>query len=312
MSDTTGLIFDIQSHSIHDGPGTRTTIFMSGCRLSCRWCANPESWQAYEKILYSEMRCTVKQGCRTCISHCSLQAINLAEGKLILDRTRCQECKELRCTEHCHQQALKHCGHCYSVEDLLQRLQHDQNYWGEEGGVTFSGGDPFFQHRFLSTLANQCHRTGIHTAVETTAYIRTEIFLDAMQAIDFAFIDVKHMDNRVHQQYTGVGNSLILKNIEAISLSDWQGRLILRMPVIAGFNDGFDNMQSLADFMERVKIYEINLLPYHRLGESKWLQLGKKYSEQELKAPTHQHLAEIKHFFNQKKLACYVGSNTPF
>lgn len=312
MDAEKGLIFDIQSHSIHDGPGSRTTVFMSGCRLSCQWCANPESWQPQEKMLFSEMRCVASQGCTRCVESCASQAITVEDGKLILDNAQCQTCRTLTCTRVCPPQALKQCGHDYSVDALLQRLQHDRDFWGGEGGVTFSGGDPFVQHRFLDSIAHHCRKSGIHTAIETTAYVREDIFLGVMRNIDFAFIDVKHLDSHVHRQYTGVNNTLILSNIRALAHSDWPGRLVLRVPVIAGINDTDDNIQALAAFMESAGVYEVNLLPFHRLGASKWQQLGKTYPAQHWQPPADARLSEIERFLTQKQLACYLGSDTPF
>ncbi|WP_253377835.1 4-hydroxyphenylacetate decarboxylase activase [unidentified bacterial endosymbiont] len=312
MDSTQGLIFDIQSHSIHDGPGTRTTVFMSGCKLSCQWCANPESWQAQEKMLYSEVRCTAKHGCDRCVESCPRQAITLADGVLTLERTHCEICKDLTCIKACPAKALKQCGNYYTVDALLRRLQHDQDFWGLEGGVTFSGGDPFVQHPFLEDSARRCHDLGIHTAIETTAYIREAIFLRVMRHIDFAFIDIKHLDPQIHRHYTGVDNALILRNITALAQGEWSGRLVLRVPIIAGINDTDDNMHALARFMESVGIYEINLLPFHRLGESKWQQLGKAYPGREWRPPEEARLNELETFFTQRQLACYLGSDTPF
>lgn len=312
MMPETGLIFDIQSYSIHDGPGCRTTVFMSGCRLSCQWCANPESWQAQEKVLFSETRCRATQGCSRCVDRCSEQAISITQHSLRLDRMRCLNCQDLACTKVCPPQALKRCGDRYSVEALITRLQHDQDFWSHGGGVTFSGGDPFVQHRFLENITTRCHDAGIHTAVETTAYVREDIFLNIMQNVDFAFIDIKHMNGQVHRQYTGVGNTLILNNITSLIKSDWPGRLVLRVPVIAGFNDSDENMQDLAEFMEHAGVYEVNLLPFHRMGESKWEQLGKTYPAKDWKPPTETRFLELESFFTRKKLVCYLGSDTSF
>lgn len=312
MQPTSGLLFDIQSHSIHDGPGTRTTVFMSGCRLSCQWCANPESWQAQKKMLFSEMRCEAKQGCTHCLGHCERQAITISAGVVTLERSLCHSCQDLTCLDACPPKALKQCGHTYSVDALFQRLQHDRDFWGEGGGVTFSGGDPFVQHAFFEDIARRCHDAGIHTAVETTAYVREETFLRVMRHIDFAFIDVKHLDSQIHRQYTGVDNHLILSNIKALIQSGWRGRLVLRVPIIAGVNDTNVNIQALAEFMNLNRVYEVNLLPFHRLGESKWQQLGKPYPGRNWQAPSEQRLEELERFFTQQQLICYIGSDTPF
>jgi len=312
MDRLSGLIFDIQSHSIHDGPGNRTTVFMKGCRLSCAWCANPESWQAHEQLMFSETRCKAGQGCTRCVNQCPYQAISITDGVLTLDRAHCQVCTELSCARSCYFEALKRCGKRMTVEQLLQRLEDDRDFWGQDGGVTFSGGDPFAQHNFLETLAQRCQKLGIHTAIETAAFIRTDIFLQVMQHIDFAFVDVKHMDSQRHHQYTGVENELFLHNIQALLRSSWPGRLVLRVPVIAGFNDDEENMQKVADFMKLAGAQEINLLPFHRLGESKWRQTGKDYPAREWRAPDERKMAELAALFSDRGLHCYVGSETPF
>ncbi len=306
------LIFDIQSHSIHDGPGSRTTIFMSGCSLSCQWCANPESWQPRQKMLFSEMRCMAYQGCTRCTEACCQHAISIASGALTINRTACHSCQSLTCIEACPSRALKKCGEYYTADALFQRLQHDRDFWGSTGGVTFSGGEPLVQHAFLKNILSRCRSAGIHTAIETTAHARQEIFLEVMQHIDFAFIDIKHMDCQIHHRYTGVDNTLILHNIDALIKSGWPGRLVLRVPIIAGVNDGEENMQALAKFMEHVGVYEVNLLPFHRLGESKWQQLGEIYPAREWQAPSAEKLLKLEKCFTQQQLLCYVGSDTPF
>lgn len=312
MDTNHGMIFDIQSHSIHDGPSSRTTVFMSGCSLSCQWCANPESWQAREKVLFSELRCEAKQGCRRCIEACPRRAISIAERVIAINRADCQSCHALTCIEACLSRALKKCGEYYTADALLQRLQHDRDFWGSTGGVTFSGGEPLVQHHFVENMLHRCRSIGIHTAIETTAYAREEIFMAVMRHVDFAFIDVKHMDCQDHHHYTGVGNGLILNNIRELVNSGWPGRLVLRVPIIAGVNDGDKNMRALATFMEHAGVYEVNLLPFHRLGESKWQQLGKIYPAREWHAPDTTKLSSLETFFTQQRLLCYVGSDTPF
>ncbi|WP_222888896.1 4-hydroxyphenylacetate decarboxylase activase [Enterobacter sp. C2] len=312
MEATHGLIFDIQSHSIHDGPGSRTTVFMSGCRLSCQWCANPESWQAREKMLFSEVRCVAQQGCTRCVTGCDRAAITVVDGTLAIDRSRCHDCQSLACVTACPPQALKQCGQHYTADALLKRLQHDQDFWGETGGVTFSGGEPFVQHLFLENMLRRCRDAGIHTAIETTAYAREALFLAVMQHVDFAFIDVKHMNCATHHHYTGVDNTSILHNISALVQSGWPGRLVLRVPLIAGVNDTDENMQALADFMLDSGVYEVNLLPFHRLGESKWQQLGKPYPGHAWQPPTPARLTALEQMFTDRALACYIGSDTPF
>lgn len=274
----TGVIFDIQSFSVHDGPGCRTTVFMSGCPLSCRWCANPESWSRKPQILFSEMSCKYNQGCTACQGMCPEGGLGFdQENKPVLDFAICHSCTTLVCAEACYNNALKRCAKEYTVDELMSILQRDSNNWRSNGGVTFSGGDPLAQSEFLLTVLKRCQNNNMHTAIETSGFVQPKVFAEVMKYIDFAFIDVKHMNREKHLENTGVYNDLIHNNIAMLTHSGWQGRLVLRMPVIQGFNDDDDNIAQLIQFMQTQGIVEINILPFHRLGESKWNQLGKPY-----------------------------------
>jgi glycyl-radical enzyme activating protein len=308
-----GLIFDIQSYSVHDGPGCRTTFFFAGCFLKCLWCANPESWNFKKKIMLAKSKCQHQNGCTRCLKACEKAGISVTDkGELQLDWEKCRQCKDFRCADSCYTEALKICGRRYTSQELLRLLNRDRSFWGVGGGVTFSGGEPFYQKEFLANVAEQCKAAYIHTAIETTAYVNSEDFLSTMAYIDFAFIDIKHMDSVRHKEQTGVDNELILSNIRKLANSGWAGRLVLRMPVIKGFNDSFENSQAIANFMDELGLFEINLLPFHRLGDSKWEQLGGEYAYKAYHATSQEKLAELQAVFLNRKIACYVGSETAF
>lgn len=165
------------------------------------------------------------------------------------------------------------------------------------------------QREFLCAVLRACKQEGMNTSIETTASVDTATFLEVMEWIDFAFIDVKHMDTHRHREKTGIGNERILSNIEALARSSWPGRLVLRMPVIRDFNDTVENAKATADFMERLGLYEINILPFHRLGTSKWEQLGREYPySQDL--PTEEAILEqIQNYYLERRIACYVGDD---
>ncbi|SFC91954.1 4-hydroxyphenylacetate decarboxylase activase [Clostridium uliginosum] len=313
MDEKKGLIFDIQSYSVHDGPGCRTTCFMSGCFLKCEWCANPESWTNKQKIMFAEGKCKHENGCNRCEKACNNKAISFSkDGKLKMNWEVCRICDTFECAKVCYNEALRVCGKSYTVTSLLKILNRDREFWGKNGGVTFSGGEPFYQSEFLLSILKKCREAYINTAIETTAFIDTSIFLETMKYVDFAFIDVKHMNRDKHKEKTGVYNDLILKNIEALVNSKWQGRLVLRMPVIYDFNDTEENAIATAEFMERLGIYEINLLPFHRMGDSKWNQLGNKYSYSNQEPTSEEKMDMLQEIFLDRKIACYVGSNTSF
>lgn len=313
MSKEKGLIFDIQSFSVHDGPGCRTTCFMAGCFLKCEWCANPESWTCKKHLMYSKTKCKHEQGCNRCIKACDKNAISFNENnELILDWKKCSACDALACTIPCYHEALRICGKDYSVEELIKVLNRDRQFWGDRGGVTFSGGEPFYQKEFLLKILKKCRECYIHTAIETTAYVDTRDFLEIMKYVDFAFIDVKHMDREKHYDKTGVYNDLILKNIEALKSSNWNGRLVLRMPVIENYNDTNENILETVDFMKKHDLVEINILPFHRLGDSKWTQLGREYSYKNEEATSEEKLLGIQDVFLENDIACYVANETLF
>lgn len=309
----TGLIFDIQSFSVHDGPGCRTSVFFSGCPLQCRWCANPESWITKKHLMFAENVCKWEKGCRACRNVCPHGSIKFDEqGKPSIIRDICKACETIECADICPNSALKKCMKEYTVDEVIAILRRDFNNWGSHGGVTFTGGEPLMHHEFLIEVLKKCKELQIHTAIETSAYAKQEVFLEIMKYINFAFIDVKNMDREKHKEGTSVYNDLILSNIEALKNSNWQGRLILRQPTISGFNDSDENAHELIEFMNRNSLYEINLLKFHRLGETKWKQMGKEYEYKSCGDATQEKMEHLQEIYLDNDIACYIGDNTPF
>lgn len=308
-----GLIFDIQSFSVHDGPGCRTNIFFTGCPLKCKWCANPESWIKKKHLMLSENLCKYDKGCRACKNICPYGSIKFDENKKpSITRDICKRCETFECVSICPNNSLKQCVKEYSVDEIIKILRRDFNNWGPEGGVTFSGGEPLMHHEFLIEVLKKCHKWQIHNAIETSAYAKSEIFLEVFKYIQFAFIDVKNMDNEKHKDGTGVYNDLILSNIELLKKSGWQGRLVLRQPTIGGYNDSDENAYKLIEFMKKNSLYEINLLKFHRLGETKWNQLGKVYEYHDCGDISHEKMQHLQKLYLDNNIACYIGDNTPF
>ncbi|MGV8121582.1 MAG: glycyl-radical enzyme activating protein [Candidatus Xenobiia bacterium LiM19] len=311
MDTIEGLIFDIQGFSLHDGPGGRTLVFMSGCPLRCRWCANPEGQLLHRRLMYRSLHCR----CSTfsCISCCPHGAIERGSSSpLVFDRALCERCETFSCVEGCYRDALKASGAWYTISSLMKELERDRRFWGAGGGVTFGGGDPVVQHRFVSEALKTCRSHYIHTALETSACCSFEILREVLLHVDWAFIDVKHMDSLRHCEATGLGNEEILRNISALASSGWKGRLIVRIPLITGFNDSEDNLAASAGFLRSCGIGEVNLLPFHRLGASKYEQLGLCYDYASLESPGSEHLKTCGALMEQQGLRCYLGYETPF
>lgn len=302
----TGLIFDIQGHSVHDGPGCRTLVFLSGCPLRCGWCSNPEGQLLKPQLMFRPQKCVHRH--YRCVEACPHGAIR-KDALPQFNRALCNQCESMACVDACLHEALKKAGRTVTVNELMRILQRDQGFWGDEGGVTFTGGEPLLHQEFLLAVLKKCRNQYIHTVIETCAQVDTAVLLEIQQWTDWLFIDLKHMDSEMHRQGTGVGNEQILKNIEATAS---QGRIVLRMPVIPGYNDAPENARQTAEFMKRVGLQEINLLPFHRLGQSKYEQLGLPYEYGEHSPPSSAQIADAAAIFASRGISCYVGSETPF
>ncbi len=305
-----GLILNIQGYSVHDGSGCRTLVFLSGCPLRCTWCSNPEGQLLRPRVLYRKQKC--RHTHYRCVKACPHQAIRIASPFPQLDRSLCVACDTMDCVKACLNEALQIAGRFYSADELLRILIRDSGFWGSNGGVTFGGGEPLLQADFLLTVLGRCRANYIHTTVETSAYADPEIFINVLKLTDAMFIDIKHMNSNMHRMKTGVENELILQNIAAAASSDWHGRLIIRIPIVPGYNDSAENMQATADLMLRLALTEVNLLPFHRLGQSKYEQLGLNYEYAHTPAPSQAMLTACQAIFENAGIHCYVGSETPF
>jgi pyruvate formate lyase activating enzyme len=152
----------------------------------------------------------------------------------------------------------------------------------------------------------------MHTTLETSAHTNTNLLMEVLKWTDAMFIDIKHMDSAAHRSATGAGNELILQNVEAVASTEWDGRLIIRVPIVPGYNDTDENLRATAAFLARLKLKEVNLLPFHRLGQSKYEQLGMNYEYAQVPAPSNEVLGFCQRIFETAGLQCYVGSETPF
>ncbi|MCX7970860.1 MAG: glycyl-radical enzyme activating protein [Negativicutes bacterium] len=304
-----GYIFSIQPFSVHDGPGCRTVLFFKGCPLSCRWCANPEGLVWWPQPLYYRSRC---HDCRSCEQACRQRAIAWRDGQIHVRNQLCRSCQDMACVKACQAGAMEVCGRAYTVEEIGEILNRDRKYWDDEGGVTFSGGEPLHQAAFVARLGQWCAGQFIHTAIETSAHADGDQFMAAMEYIDFAFIDLKLMDSGRHQLYCGEDNLPVLANIARLAASSWPGRLVIRLPLVGGVNDDEENIEATVQFMQACQLTEINLLPYHRLGAGKWLQCGRSERPEGFYTVDRETTARISARFAAAGIRCYAGADTPF
>jgi len=203
-------------------------------------------------------------------------------------------------------------GKTVAAGEVLKVLERDRFYWGGRGGVTFSGGEPLQQPVFLRLLLEACRLAQIHTAVETSGQCAGDTLAGVLPWIDWLFFDIKHLDGDAHRLGTGMDNRQILENLEAVRRSGWPGRLMIRLTVVPGFNDSGGHLRRLAAFLGDLGIKEINLLPLHRLGQSKYRQLGLEDRSAGIAPPTARQMDQAAAVFLSHGLQCHVGSNTPF
>lgn len=248
-----GIITDIQRASIHDGDGIRTTVFFKGCPLHCAWCHNPEC-----------IRFQLQQMCypEKCIG-CGM------------------------CDQGCYSGAKVTCGREVTVDDLLGEIRQDVPYYGENGGVTFSGGEPLAQKDFLLSAINACKAEGISCAVETSLIYYDEI---VFCKLDFCMADLKIWDEEIHRKYTGVSNVEIKANLEKLNRLGMP--IIVRTPVIPGIEQGIPEISAFVSRLSNVKKYE--LLPYHPLGVSKAEALG--IQQEKFEIPSKEFMKELEKY----------------
>jgi glycyl-radical enzyme activating protein len=228
------------------------------------------------------------------------------------DRTLCDLCSEMHCVTTCYSEGLIVSGKYYTVDELFRVFLRDQHYWSRRGGVTLTGGEPLLQRDFVMTLLNRMEESHFHVVVETTACLPEKHFMEAMQFVDWLFFDIKCFDTQRHKELTGVGNELILSNIRALACSDWRGFPVARITIVPAVNDDPDNIIATAGFVHDIGFEAVNILPFHRLGESKYHQLGRSYPYAGQNPPSSAHMLSIKNMIEATGLICYIGSDTPF
>ncbi len=296
-----GAIFNIQKYSVHDGPGIRTTVFLKGCPLKCWWCHNPESQNPKHEIMFFKERCT---GCGVCVRRCTSEAIHICNNQPLTDEAKCKLCG--KCTDFCPNKAREYVGKNITVQALMDEIIKDEVFYDESnGGVTFSGGEPMLYADFLAEVLKACKQRGVHTAVDTSGYAAFDKFEKIIDYVDLFLYDVKLMDNEKHIKYIGVENGLILENLK--KLSDRGANIFVRMPIIAGVNDDFENIEESIRFLSNLNIIQVNLLPYHKMGMDKYRRLEMDYKLSGMERPTDQRMEEIAGKFKSSGIKVKIG-----
>lgn len=252
----TATLFDIQHGSYVDGPGIRTTLFFKGCNLRCAWCHNPEGQSFDKQIMLFQNKCT---NCGKCAEVCPHHL------------ETCDFCE--KCELFCPNDAREICGEELSVDEIFAEILKDKAYYDtSSGGATFSGGESMLQIGFMEEILKKCKSHDIHTAVDTAGAVSWMCFEKILPYTDLFLYDIKAITPTLHRTYTGVDNRLILENFK--KLYEQAARIIVRIPVIGGFNDSEEEMQKIKDFLKAYPSAQVELMPYHAMGVHKYKALG--------------------------------------
>ena len=267
-----GIIFDIQRFCYHDGPGIRTTVFFKGCQLRCAWCHNPESFRMQPQLRYVSRLCT---GCGQCAAECPRQVHRFSEGLHRVDFAACTACGA--CADSCPSGALKISGYEADPRQVMEVVLSDRPYYGTEGGLTISGGEPTLQPDFLLELLSLARQEQIHTCLETNGYISPSVLEALLPLTDLFLLDYKLTDPEELQRCTRACGPLWEHSLHR--LQEVSKPVVLRLPIIPGINDLQEHLAQAALLAKTHScIRKTEIMPYHSLGAGKWEELGLPYA----------------------------------
>lgn len=272
----TAMVMEIQRYCIHDGPGIRTTVFLKGCHMKCSWCHNPESQSKEPEMMFFESSCI---NCRQCETICQRGAHYFTDGNHKVKVELCKTCnKQELCKAICCTESMKLCGKIMTTKEVLREVMRDRDCYSENGGVTFSGGEPLIQYEFLQEIMKCCKKAGISICLDTSLNVMWKSIAYVIPYVDLYLIDIKCMNEEQHIALTGVSNKNLLENIKR--LSDLGARMIIRMPIIENINDSEKEMKERRKFLQNMKgIERIDMIPVTNHGSAKYKALGKSISQ---------------------------------
>ncbi len=298
----TARISNIQGYSIHDGPGIRTVVFLKGCPLRCRWCANPENLEDRVRVGFLANLC---KHCARCAKVCPRGAI-LPDADRRIDREKCDDCAQ--CVEACFYDALVRYGEEKTPAEVFDQVRRDKIFYDTSGGgVTVSGGEPLTHADFVAELFTLCRGEDINTCVETCGCVPRSAFERVLSLTDTFYFDLKIMDSGKHREYTGQGNEQILSN--ARYLADSGANILFRQPLIPGVNSPEENVKASADFIRGLgrEDLALQLIPYHRMGTSKYAALDIPYTLEDMKPMTAEEVEAVRALYESFGVSCTVS-----
>ncbi len=272
----TAVIKAIDEYAVHDGAGCRSLVFLKGCSLRCKWCQNPENQGFEPELWFHQSLCT---HCGLCARICPAGALNLDDDLNRIDKKKCLGTDCAKCVAVCPKKSYKIAGYSISAPDLWRKLSQFKPFYQQHsgGGVTLTGGEPLHHADFAAEVLELCQEDSINTAIETSLYAPWDQVWKVVSHCDFIMADIKHMDSAKHQWGTGVPNEQILENFRQLN-REYAHRIVIRIPLIPGFNDDEDNIIKTAQFIAPLsKIEGLDLLPFNVYPVAKYEALGENW-----------------------------------
>lgn len=275
-NEVSGVIFKTRRFSLHDGPGIRTSIFLMGCPLNCRWCHNPEGITEKISVWHNENICI---GCSLCVDKCPENALSLFKGqtnRIIIRRDLCTISGN--CVAVCPSSAITFTGKVITAGEVMQTVLRDRLFYDTSGGgVTLTGGEPLYQPDFAAAILKNCRDNEIHTAIETSLFCDRASLEIIKRYTDLFLIDIKLIDDVEHRKYTGKPNRGIIDNI--YYLAEQGCEIIIRIPMIPGITDTTENINDIKHFVESLRRnIPVEEVPYNSLAVNNYSRLGMSFN----------------------------------